>query len=118
MRKLISLVILLPLALVILVVSVANRHVVTLALNPFDPADPVLALSLPFFVFLFLAVMVGVVIGSVVTWFRQGHYRKAARNEAHAARRWREEADKQKTRIEQLTTQSLISAGRERGREG
>jgi uncharacterized integral membrane protein len=110
LKRLLYLVVLVPLAILIVVLSVANRHVVTLAFNPFNPADSVLSVNLPFFVFLFAAVMLGVVIGWLVTWLTQGKYRRQARNEAHAARRWREEADKQKNRVEELTAKTLLSA--------
>ena len=110
LKRLISLVILIPLAIVIVVLSVANRHAVTLALNPFNPADPVLSVTLPFFVFLFLALIFGLLIGAFVTWLNQGAWRRQARNEAHAARKWREEADKQKNRVEELTAKTLITA--------
>lgn len=110
LKRLINLAILLPLGILIVVLSVANRHVVSLALNPFNPADPVLSVSLPFFVFLFIAVIIGVMVGSLVTWFNQGAWRRQARNEAHAARKWREEADKQKNRVEELTTKALIAS--------
>jgi uncharacterized integral membrane protein len=102
-RKLINLIILVPVAIVLIVLSVANRSVVTLALNPFDPGDPVLSVSAPFFVFLFLSLMIGMVVGSLATWFRQGRYRKKARREAREAVRWHTEADKQRERAEAVS---------------
>ncbi|MCO5732652.1 DUF1049 domain-containing protein [Rhizobium sp. SSA_523] len=84
-KKIVSLLVFLPLAIVLVVLCVANRQPVTLALNPFRPDDTVLALSGPFFVFLFLALIVGMFVGSVATWLNQGHYRKQARIEAKAA---------------------------------
>ena len=64
------------------------------------------------FVLVLGALMLGVLIGSLVTWFAQGRYRKQARNEAHEARKWREEADKQRTRVEEVTTRNLLSASK------
>ncbi|MBL0371822.1 DUF1049 domain-containing protein [Rhizobium sp. KVB221] len=110
--RLIKILILVPVAIVLIVLSVANRHLVTLALNPFRPEDTVLSVSLPFFVFLFLALMSGVLIGSAVTWLAQGKYRKKAREEAQEARKWREEAGKQRSRLEEINTEKLISASR------
>lgn len=110
-RKLVNVLILVPIAIVLIVLSVANRNAVTLALNPFDPADTVLSVSAPFFVFLFLAVMVGMVIGSLATWFKQGKYRKKARVEAREAVRWHTEADRQRERAEAASGgNSLTSA--------
>lgn len=110
LKRIIYLVVLAPLAILIVLLSVANRHVVTLAFNPFNPADSMLSASMPFFVFLFASLMAGVLIGSFVTWLAQSKYRRQARNEAHAARRWRDEADKQKNRVEELTAKNLLAA--------
>ena len=112
MMRFIKLIVLIPVAVILIVLSVANRHFVTLALNPFRPDDALLSVSLPLFVFLFIALMAGVILGSLVTWFAQGRYRKQARDEAHEARKWREEAGKQRTRVEEITTRSLISASK------
>jgi uncharacterized integral membrane protein len=107
-KKLINIVILLPVAIVLVVLSVANRQSVTLALNPFDPADSVLSLSAPFFVYLFLAVIVGILIGSGLTWFAQGKHRRRARNEAQEAARWQGEARRNQKRAEELAQQVIL----------
>ncbi len=107
-RKLINILILAPVAIVLIVLSVANRDTVTLALNPFDPSDTLLSLSAPFFVFLFAAVMLGMIIGSLATWFKQGKYRKKARVEAREAVKWHTEADKQRERAETMTGQNTL----------
>mgnify|MGYP001825875202 FL=1 len=110
-RKLINIIILVPVAIILIVLSVANRNWVTLALNPFDPGDTVLSVGAPFFVFLFVALMIGMVVGSLATWFRQGRYRKKARQEAKEAVRWHTEADKQRERVEAIAGgKSLPSA--------
>ena len=90
-KRIVSLVIFVPLGIVLIVLAVANRQVVTLALNPFRPEDGVLSVSAPFFLFLFLAVLVGMLIGSAVTWWSQGKHRKQARAEAREAVKWQNE---------------------------
>ncbi|MQB35537.1 LapA family protein [Agrobacterium tumefaciens] len=95
-KKIINLIILLPLAVILVILCVANRQSVTLALNPFRPEDGVLSFTAPFFVFLFLAVIFGVLLGSAATWFAQGKHRKRARIEAKEAVRWHDEANRQK----------------------
>lgn len=110
--RILKFVIFVPVAIILIVLSVANRHLVTLALNPFRPEDGVLALSLPFFVFLFIALMIGVLIGSTATWLAQGKHRKRAREEAHEARKWRDEVDRQRQQLTQVTTQKLIAASK------
>jgi len=99
-RKIVTFLILVPIAIVLIVLSVANRGVVTLALNPFQPSDSLLSVSAPFFVFLFLAFMLGMIVGSLATWFNQGKYRKKARVEAREAVKWHTEADKQRERAD------------------
>lgn len=93
-KKILSLVVFIPLGVLLIVLAVANRQTVTLALNPFRPDDSVLALSGPFFLFLLLALIAGMVIGSAATWWSQGKYRKQARIEAREAVKWHQEADR------------------------
>jgi uncharacterized integral membrane protein len=101
-KKLINLLILLPLGIILIVFCVANRQTVTLALNPFQPDDRVLSISAPFFVFLFLAAIIGMLIGSAVTWFSQSRHRKRARVEAREAVHWQNEATRHKTRADEI----------------
>ncbi|MDG3575390.1 LapA family protein [Rhizobium sp. YJ-22] len=111
-KKIVNLVIFLPLAVVLVLLCVANRQSVTLALNPFRPEDQVLGLSAPFFVFLFLALILGLVIGASVTWATQGQHRRRARTEAKTAVRLQAEADKHKARAEELAAQQTVAYGR------
>lgn len=99
-RKLINILILAPLAIILIVLSVANRETVTLALNPFRPGDSLLSVSAPMFVFLFGALILGMIVGSLATWFKQGKHRKKARREAKEAVKWQTEADRQRERAE------------------
>jgi uncharacterized integral membrane protein len=79
-------------AIVLIALAVANRGFVPFTLDPFDPGNPGLTLSLPLFVYLFLALLLGVLVGSATTWLRQGRYRRRARRHAEEARSLREEA--------------------------
>lgn len=91
LKRILSLVVFVPVGIILIVLAVANRQNVTLALNPFQPQDSVLAVSAPFFVFVFLALIVGMAIGASVTWWRQGRYRRQARIEAKEAVKWQSE---------------------------
>ncbi|RWX76814.1 DUF1049 domain-containing protein [Neorhizobium lilium] len=88
LKRILTLVIFVPLGIVLVVLAVANRQMVTLALNPFRPEDSVLSLSAPFFLFLLLAILLGMAIGSAATWWSQGRYRRQARIEAREAVKW------------------------------
>ena len=88
-NRFILVVVLVPLAVVLIALAVANRAPVAFTLDPFNPGNPALTLQLPLFFLLFAALAIGMVIGSLATWFKQGHYRKLARQrglEAQAAR--------------------------------
>jgi len=89
MRKVFTVLIVLPLALILIVFAVANRHFVTVSFDPFNSTDPALAVSLPLFVLIIAVAILGVVAGGTATWFRQRHWRRAARQheaDAQAAR--------------------------------
>lgn len=80
MRTFLRLLILAPVALVAILLALANRGPVTLSLDPFVREAPALTVTLPVFVILFGAVMLGVVLGGVGTWLAQGRYRRSARH--------------------------------------
>jgi uncharacterized membrane protein YciS (DUF1049 family) len=79
MRKILKLLIFLPLGICIIALSIANRGIVVLSLDPFVASDPIFSLKAPLFVFLILALMLGVLIGGLTMWLTQGKHRKNAR---------------------------------------
>ena len=91
MRKFVTAVVLIPLGLIFLVFAVANRHPVTVSFDPFNSADPSIAVTLPLFVVIIAVAIAGVVTGGTATWFRQRHWRRAARQHELDARRTREQ---------------------------
>jgi uncharacterized membrane protein (DUF106 family) len=107
LKKLINIVVLVPVGIILIILSVANRQTVTLALNPFNTADSMLSVSAPFFVFLFLALIVGLVVGAAAAWLSQGKHRRRARDEANEALKWHREADKQRSEVERLAQSTL-----------
>jgi uncharacterized integral membrane protein len=94
MRKFFTAVVLVPLGVIIVVFAVANRHPVRVSFDPFNSADPSLAITLPLFVVIILVAMTGVLAGGIATWFRQRHWRRAARRyEADARQAWAQLAE-------------------------
>ncbi len=94
LKRILTLLIAFPVAALLITLAVANRHSVDLVLDPFRPETPVLALSLPFYVYLFGMLILGVMLGGAATWFSQARYRRQARNRGAEARRWQAEADR------------------------
>lgn len=77
--KFLTWIVLPPLALVTVFFAVANRHRVLFSFDPFDPDRPALALEVPMFVIVLAAVFIGILIGGISAWARQGRRRKTAR---------------------------------------
>lgn len=92
MNRFLTIAVFIPVAIVLIALAVANRGAVSFTLDPFNPGSPGLTVHWPLFVYLFAALGLGLIIGSVATWFRQGRYRKAARESASEVRALREQA--------------------------
>lgn len=89
MRKFLTALVLIPLGLFFIIFAVANRHFVTVSFDPFNSSYPTVAVTLPLFVVIIAVAILGVIAGGSATWFRQRHWRRAARQheaEARAAR--------------------------------
>jgi uncharacterized integral membrane protein len=97
-RKIVKALILIPLAIVIVSLAVANRRLVTVSLDPFDQAHPALLVVLPLYVLILLLVIAGVVIGGLAAWLRQGRWRWRARLAESQARDLSVENDRLKRR--------------------
>jgi uncharacterized integral membrane protein len=80
LRKIVRTLVLVPLAILIVVLAVANRHGVTISLDPFSPTAPALSLTVPLFLVILLAVIGGVILGGTAAWFRQAKWRRTARH--------------------------------------
>lgn len=91
MRKFLTALVVIPLGLLFVVFAVANRHLVTVSFDPFNSTDPSVAVSMPLFVVIIVVAIFGVAAGGMATWFRQRHWRRAARRHEADARRARSE---------------------------
>jgi uncharacterized integral membrane protein len=92
-RKIVTAVILVPLAAIIIAFAVANRQTVTVSFDPFDTAQPAYAASLPLFVLIFILVIFGVLLGGTATWLRQARWQWAARRAENENRELRLQLD-------------------------
>ena len=85
-RKIISALILVPLAVVVSVFAVANRQAVTVSFDPFSSTSPAYAATLPLFVIIFTTLIVGVLVGGIAAWIGQAKWRRLARKRDADAR--------------------------------
>ncbi|WP_353185471.1 LapA family protein [Bosea sp. (in: a-proteobacteria)] len=71
--------VLVPIALLIVLFSIANRAPVRISLDPFSRDLPTLSYEAPLFLVVLAAIFLGVLIGGLASWLAQGKHRKAAR---------------------------------------
>ena len=109
MRRLILFVFTIPLAIILITLSVANRAPVMATIDPFNPGNPALSFSVPLFVIVLAALILGVMLGSFLTWLNQGKYRSRAKLELNRADSIKREADA----LKQERAVALQEAGRD-----
>ena len=78
-RKIVTALIVVPLAVIIIAFAVANRQMVTVSFDPTSSTNPAYAATVPLFVLIFIIIIVGVVIGGIAAWLRQSPWRRTAR---------------------------------------
>jgi uncharacterized integral membrane protein len=93
MARFLKALILLPVAIVVVLLAVANRAPVTISFDPTRTTSD-LSVTLPLFVLVFLAVAIGVVIGGIGSWLGQHKHRNARRRHRREAERLRAEAQR------------------------
>jgi uncharacterized integral membrane protein len=78
-RKIVTTIIVVPLAVIIIAFAVANRQAVTVSFDPFSAAHPAYAVTVPLFVLLFVVLILGVIVGGIAAWLNQSAWRRTAR---------------------------------------
>jgi uncharacterized integral membrane protein len=93
-RKLVTALILVPLAIVFVSLAVANRQLIAVSFDPFDDAHPAFSVSLPLFALILILLIGGVILGGTASWLRQGKWRGRARRFEIEARKLRQENER------------------------
>ena len=104
MRNFLRIIILVPLALIIIAFAIANRQTVSFNLDPFGIASTALNFQMPLFALAFVLVILGVLIGGIATWFKQSHWRRAARSLDSEVRKLRRENEQLRKHAEMAET--------------
>ena len=78
-RKIITAIIVVPLAAILIAFAVANRNLVTVSFDPFSSTAPAYAATLPLFAIILAVLILGVLVGGIAAWIRQGKWRRSAR---------------------------------------
>ena len=73
---------LLPLIVLFVAFAIANRHIVTLSLDP----TPI-SIRAPLYSFVLAGIFVGLLVGGLIAWLRAGRWRSQLRDEQRSVRR-------------------------------
>ena len=79
MKRLVSWLTGLPVAIVLIAFAVANRGWVNVSLDPLSTDAPLVAIAMPLWAVFFLGIFAGLMTGWAGSWLNQGKWRKAAR---------------------------------------
>ncbi|MCW2957105.1 MAG: Permease of the major facilitator superfamily [Thermoleophilia bacterium] len=106
-KRIVGWIVLVPLCVALIVFALANRQLVVVNFNPFMPVDMLTApgFGVPLFIVLFVALLTGVLLGGVATWFAQGSVRRDKRH-------WRREAERLSHDMEELRKRTGIPHAR------
>ena len=94
LKRIFNYILLVPPAIAVVILAVANRHSVTLSLDPFAPETPAFALEAPLFWLLFAALFIGIMLGGFGAWIKQRKWRLQARDKRREAEKLRVEAER------------------------
>jgi hypothetical protein len=93
LRRLLQTIVMIPIAGALVAWAVANRQPVTVSFDPFDPANPAFAMTMPVYLMGFSILIAGVLLGGVAAWIEQGKWRHARARLAAELRVVRAELD-------------------------
>ncbi len=76
LRRIVRIFLVFPAVVVLAALGVVNDQPISLVLDPFQPANPAISVRpLPFYLYFFGALILGVVVGGVATWMTRARWR-------------------------------------------
>jgi uncharacterized membrane protein YciS (DUF1049 family) len=109
MKRFVWLILLVPAAIIVIALSVANRNPVAFTIDPFAASNPYLTFTAPLFAFLFASLILGLLIGSISTWLAQGKHRRKARQAQIETDQLRAEMRKRDEKLRDAPALSIAS---------
>lgn len=110
--KIANLLIGVPIAILVIVVALANRHGVIVSFDPFAASTATSwAFRAPLFLVIFLFFLVGFGVGGFAAWSGQGKWRKATRQGRKEVKGLGRQIEAHQEAHNALRTQSQITAG-------
>ncbi len=91
-KRLVGWFVLLPLCILLVVFSLANRHVIEVQFDPFLSRPPLVpSLEVPLFLVIYAVLIFGIILGGTAAWLAQGGHRRRGRRWHSRARQLEEE---------------------------
>ncbi len=109
MKAFLKALILVPVALAIVLFSIANRAPVRVSFDPVSRDAPLLAFDLPLFAVVLAAIAAGVLLGGLAAWLTQGKHRRAARRSRREAEALRNETQSLRAAVPDSALPALTS---------
>ncbi|WP_239025254.1 LapA family protein [Rhodoligotrophos defluvii] len=103
MKRILSWILGIPVALFVIVVAVANRRPVVFSLDPFEMERPWFSVEMPLYALLVATIILGMLIGGTSAWISQGKWRREARLRRQEVRRLESERDLSRAQTQQQT---------------
>ena len=111
MKRILSWVIGLPVAIILIAFAIANRQFTNVSFDPFSSEAPWLAIPMPLWSLFFCGIFIGLIAGGIAAWLKQGKWRKIARNNRTELDSLRIENDRLK---QQLSRSDNLLASKEK----
>jgi uncharacterized integral membrane protein len=102
-RKIVTLLILIPIVLAIVLFAVSNRAPVSIGFDPLAAQPPMFSFALPQYLLLLVVLIAGVIVGGIAAWMRQSRWRRRARRLSAELKAAYAEADTLRRQLESRT---------------
>lgn len=109
MRSFLKALVLVPVALLVVLFSVANRGSVRISLDPISRDAPILSYDVPLFLVVIGALAIGILIGGFAAWIAQGKHRRTARRSRREAESLRAETQALRSAVPDSALPALTS---------
>ncbi len=116
MRRLISILIGVPIFVILAVLALANRQRVVVSFDPITPDTPLYSLEVPLWAVFFFGIFLGLLAGGVATWLKQGRYRVRARHAERELTRLKDMKDTLEKELQRMQ-EDRIAHNKERDAE-
>lgn len=99
MLALLKALIVVPIALVLILIAIANRAPVIVSFDPFERGASEFSFSVPLYALLLGTLLLGVLIGGFGAWLSAGRQRRSGRASRREVGRLKQETDRLRTNI-------------------